>query len=86
MLIPVLLASLARNPGLAGLAKFTVHRITSQAVDSVPKNSENFGIESTACEVQQPERPIQGQTGSGTRQNLDSIPEFPENVGIESTA
>ena len=46
----------------------------------------NFGIESTAWEVQQPEGPIQGQTASWTRQTLDSISEFPENFGMESTA
>ena len=38
--------------------------------------SDFFGIESTAREVQHPEGPIQGQTGSGKRQNLDSIQNF----------
>ena len=62
-----------------------VHRITSLAVDSIPKFSENVGIESMASGFKHPLGTVPHPPSPGTSLAVDSIPTFSENVGIEST-
>ena len=55
-------------------------------MDSIPKFSENVGIESTARGVRYPLGTVPHPPSPGTSLAVDSIPKFLGNVGIESTA